>query len=168
MHAGRTVVPSVGSSPRIHLKCGKTACYNVPSARCQVSGWDYSFVPPTRSSGSGQLSLSAPSGPEDSDCSTSTYRPACPPRIVEMRQLRQLLWPGEVLCRDDHPHSPRSRKIRKERCIGCIACHGRPVRAASPPVFASCSAKHRDIGFGMEVHTRIATCKSQSHTVAWH
>ncbi|OLQ04829.1 Protein kinase 2 [Symbiodinium microadriaticum] len=45
-----------------------------------VSGWDYSFVPPTRSSGSGQLSLSAPSGPEDSDCSTSTYRRGVMPR----------------------------------------------------------------------------------------
>ncbi|CAE7549064.1 pkgB [Symbiodinium pilosum] len=36
-----------------------------------VPFWDFSFAPPTRSSGSGQLS--AVSGPEDSDCSTSTY-----------------------------------------------------------------------------------------------
>ena len=43
----------------------------------QVSGWDFSFVPPTRSSGSCSGQQSAVSGQnEDSDCSTSTYRPA--------------------------------------------------------------------------------------------
>ncbi|CAE7371079.1 pkgB [Symbiodinium natans] len=40
-----------------------------------VSGWDFSFVPPTRSSGSCSGQQSAVSGQnEDSDCSTSTYR----------------------------------------------------------------------------------------------